>query len=301
MSGFFAPIHNLTKDRHPQEVESCANNLHTMAENRLCTAIRAHTMTVTTERTPDASIVAESSLAIQFQADPEQIRERLVPPPLEPLDGGDRGWIVFSERILPDIRHTGEVPLEKTQYNEVAVGAPCRYGGEKYTVFPLLYLDRLTDRFDRGYVRGIADIAKSWWHETCPGREQPARGDTVVGNACHNGATLADAFLELEDERGRDTLPDHFFDRLHHRHVPARQVDSGRNIANDVGRVEHASTTVGTVWEGNPSITFGNWRNGTLAEMDAEAITGYYLTRQCEILGERTLAEVSPSWGDHLE
>jgi len=246
--------------------------------------------------------IAQSMLAVEFSADPERVRETLLPPPLEPVGDGDRAWAVVGEAILPSIRQDEDVSIEATEFIEAAVGAPCRYEGEQYTVYPLLFLDRLSDGFKRGISRGIADVAKTRWHATCPGRSEIAAGDSVAGTATHRGDKLFDATLHLEGETDVDALPESFFDFVHYRYLPDPLTEGETvGIAKDLAVMECPSFDVGSVWKGDATLSFGDWGRGLLDGLATEVLGGYHVTMAYEYAGERVIADVGPGWGDHVE
>jgi hypothetical protein len=246
--------------------------------------------------------VARSELLVRFRGDPERIRECLLPPPLESVGDGDVGLAAVSDVVVPGTEDGGDGTTPPTTVTEAAVGAPCRYDGRRRVVYPIRFVDRPTGAFDRGVTRGVGDVAKTKWHSACPTRRSISAGDSAAATASHRGEKLLDVDVDVEREVDPDALPAGVFAPVYHRYLPDPLADgAGGALANDLTAVGVDALSVGSVWTGTPTLSFGDWKGGLLSGLSEAALDGYHVTAGYEFGRDATLAGVDPEWGDHVE
>ena len=242
--------------------------------------------------------LAESLAVVRFRGDPDRLASLLLPPPLDPVDDGGTAFATVADAVPVD-DHPG--PIDSTGVRRATVGMPCRYGGERYAVTPVVVVDRPTRQFRDGFVRGVGTVTKTKWHASCAGRRDIRAGDTVAGDALHGGDELFSYAMELGEEVTADALEWWPRSLVGYRRVsdPLAGADGG-SLANDLAVIDRESPTVGTVRRGTASLSFGGWRDGLLADL-ADAVTGgFHVTMAYDDAGERPLAPAG-DWGEHLE
>lgn len=256
-------------------------------------------MTVDTRDSGDdaAPGVAQSMAAVGFRSDPETLQSLLLPGPLEPVGDGDLGWAAIVDTIMPRTRQENpELPPGATEFREIAVGMPCRWEGETYLANPYIFVDRSTAGFERGIIRGIADVEKEKWHQACRGRTRPGVDQSLVASAAYHGESMLDLAMTIEEEVDPSALPGYFFDYVHYRRLPDASGD-GPYLAHDLAAMEMDDFEVGTVWAADADCRWGHWLDGRFADLDVEWGPAYHVTFGYDYVRDRFLADVDADEG----
>jgi len=256
------------------------------------------TNTSTDEPTGGYPPVAQSNVTVRFRGDAERLQSMLLPPPLDPVGDGDIGLAA----VVDTIRLGGpESPTPETGVYEAALGMPCRFEGTRYTVYPLVFVDRQCTAFDEGYARGVANVAKTKWHRGCRNRREIQPGNSVAGTASHRGEMVFNLSMEIEEPATATDLHEGFFDFVRYRHLPDPLATGDGTLANNLVATTFRSFTTGSIWSGPGTLSFGTWKDGLLKGFVKEVLGGYHITMGHENDGNRVLAAVDSTWGEHIE
>ena len=92
-------------------------------------------------------VMTQSLIMVPFRADPQKLRSRMLPKPLEPVGDGDIGWVFMVDTAMPGLREVaeGEPPdPDMTEFHELAIGMPAIYNGYEFGYMSQVCLDRQT-------------------------------------------------------------------------------------------------------------------------------------------------------------
>lgn len=239
-------------------------------------------MVVSGGDTPYAII--QNMLVIPFRVkDPQKLQAIFLPPPLQPVEDGDIGWVCFTDTVLPALRDggDGEPPdPDLTEFREIAVGMPCMYNGEIKSVFPEIGMDRPTAGFRRGILRNIAYTQITQFHPLLKGRRAPGPGSQIVGitNRPH-GEMVARGILQVTREEAWECVPEALKHFLHMRYI-ADPTRGGKPIAADFTDCVFDKPLEGAAaWRGETKLKFGEDYYNRFRQLgDYESLEGYYLT-----------------------
>lgn len=215
------------------------------------------------------------ALHVSFRADPDRIA-RLLPPGLEPLEGGD-GWAMIAEMTKVSVENPDQAWREpaRSNYNEGLVGFYCRFGERIGRYTALVWVNRdwsLGMGSIFGWSKRIADIDRTRLQ-----RSNPAFAKTgavkLGGTVSRYGNTVMRLSVSLDPESpALDALPGHGGSTFLYRYIPSPGPDV-REV-EQLFELPLGNVVTTDIRSGTGTLEFGVSADEELCDLGPVEVTG---------------------------
>lgn len=215
------------------------------------------------------------ALHVSFRADPNRIAQ-LLPPGLEPLDGGD-GWAMIAEMTKVSASNPDQAWREpaRSNYNEGLVGFYCRFGDRIGRYTALVWVNRdwsLGMGSIFGWSKRLAEIDRTRLQRSNPAYAG-AGTITLGGTVGRYGRTVMHLSVTLDPDGPQlQALPGHGGSTFLYRYIPSPGPDT-RDV-EQLFELPLANVVTRDIRQGEGSLEFGSASDEELDALGRIEVTG---------------------------